>query len=305
MRQFECEESDTILKRDESKYMNIESEFNIFMKNQIRDISKETIDYIGINICEKKDIPTFKIYYSEKYSKKIEGDFYDFLYMHDMIRCYEMIADSSKNETLRIDYAIKNRVNNNMRLLIKKLTELFEICSNNRDILENMLKMKVSDDKNYKMASLYHVGLVYKEKILQMLKLYFFCSWCSNPEKPNIDRIYKDIYFVEFLMECHIDQYRRLSEIVTKILNKTNAHLWMVGCDCGLDKNKYKIYLKKVDDYGLGELFDGCKYTRMLNKQLESIDIWRESHKEYKMTGIAVGLDENQVFSLNTYYMPK
>lgn len=282
------------------KMSSFKKQFDLFMQNLSEPVSKNTLDYLGINFSEANSKPVFKIYYATRVSPYREHPLIKFLYGRDMLRDFAMVKDTISSRYLRLDIAIKNRNDQNMTALFNELnsmTNLFDEC---KDEIIYLSDMRMTDAEEYRYASLYHLGLTQQDNVIESLKWYCFLRWCENPEVPGKNSQYRDEYYLDFLRKTNIGEFKQLIPYIEKILESCGGHLWIGAVDVKENGyRKYKIYVKDPENF-----YDKMNIIldKKVQQQLSDLSSWHMEHEEFEFNGLALCLDTEGEFSINTYY---
>lgn len=280
------------------------------MKCKIEDIDKHyfdlmqgmdynDIDFWGINIVDLKEKqPAYKIYHSGRFRKDHNHPLVEFISQKGMLRYFENVKDSEHPESVRLDISLYQRNNENINALFSYLLQTVSFFEPYVSDVRLVSKMKITDVADYQLASLYHVGLIEKNGIPELLKFHFFTRWCEDPNH-HTQKGYRDKEYLEYLQSINIKEYDILAKKASYILDKCGGHLWMCGMDIFPQKTKFKIYLKNVVDVYQYLPHIMGKYA---NEVLQTVEVWNDRHKECRLAGIALALDSCEIASLNLYY---
>lgn len=281
--------------------MHIEEQYQSFLQTLDRPLNASEIDFFGINLYDRsKDSVAFKIYYAQKHSSCSTHPLARYLQQHDMLRYLSEIKDTFHKEDMRIDLALKNRTDagmENLFTMLRRENELFAECEQTVRCLAGMC---VTDEPGCSLASLYHLGSIEHGDRKQLLKFHFFTRWCQNHNYPGKNSEYRDAYYLEYLRNTGIAEYRRVAEISEVILQCCGGHLLTAGMDVGTDGyRKYKLYVKRPAEL-YRKLLD---YTDIqFSRDIQEVIAWNEKYPEYKVEIVAFCLDTDGVFSINLYY---
>jgi hypothetical protein len=277
---------------------DLKKQYQDFIENLKEPLDRKSIDYLGVNVFEKKKEPVFKIYYATKASPCRDHPLISYLYARDMLRDFEMVKDTISSTYLRLDMAIKHRNNTNIQMFLDQLKDYSDLYCECKDEVYQLAKMKITDSPEYQYASLYHLGITQENERTESLKWYFLTRWCQNPDQPGRNSEYRDAYYLDYLTDTEIFEYQILVKYVNRILEGAPGHLWLIGMDVKTASyRKYKIYIKdlQISYEQLEELLDG----RIKFAEVES---WHQEHSEFELEGIALCLDTEGDFSVNLYF---
>lgn len=281
--------------------MTIEERYQSFIKTLDRPLDAGEIDFFGINLYDRtEENIAFKLYYAQKYSTCSTHPLAQYLQQHDMLRYLSEVEDTLHRKDMRIDLALKNRTDTGMEALfsiLRRENELFADCEQE---VRNLAKMCITDEPGCSLASLYHLGSIEHGTWKQLLKFHFFTRWCRNHNYPGKDSEYRDAYYLEYLQNTGIAEYRRITEVSETILADCGGHLLTAGMDAGRNGyRKYKLYIKHPERLYQGLLEHvGAQFSG----QIHQVMAWNEKHLEFQAEIVALCLDTDGVFSVNLYY---
>ena len=277
----------------------IETMYENFLKEIPAAANPANIDFIGMNFDNTSIF--LKAYFDRKNSILDNSTIVSFLKSREMIRYYESVSESCLQYEYRVDIALKNRNNRNMKsffFFFKKNSALF---AKNERVILRLSSLKITDLPDFYYSSLYFFGYKRIGNIFHSLKFHFYTKSCQNPEYPNMGGFYQDKEYLEKLKTINIPEFYPIFPVVEKLLDTGLGHLWMIGLDIDNIGNKYKIYLKNPCD-------DTSLVTQVVNQTI-GIDIapafdWLANHEEYCYTGIAICVGITGKLSVNIYFTP-
>jgi hypothetical protein len=270
-------------------------------------MAAENVDYIGLNIDESlQEKYDFKVYYKNQVSIQIESKIVNKLRNLDMVRFVTFVQDGIEGEKRqRYDIGLKNRNNKKMLELIKEFESETCLMKENRDEIIRMSSMKINENTNFKLASLYFLGYIQKDEVIEVLKLHYLNRECEEPDIIHKNVIYADSYYLDYVRQVDIPEMKELADIVEVLLRKGGGHLWMMGTDYAISGDKkYKIYIKGFQEVLFEEMndyFSGDVKWGSLRNKIGLIKKWFLDHEEYFWEGIAFCI-ENGNLSLNFYF---
>ena len=286
----------------------LQKKFDEFISQNQKEFVDQKVDYLGINIssgCTNELI--FKIYYNNKSSRTKSHPLIDFLEQKGMIRYLTMVQDKKDPRRLRFDVGLKNRTNKNMHEVYAWLSEHTQMFDKNRAEIEKLSAMKVTNLEDHDFAGLYFLGFIAVDENISVLKCHYFNRICENPDVLHKNIAFADDYYLSFLSDCGVNEYKEITPFLYKALEYCGGHLWMTGSDYALSSlRKYKIYIKNpVNTYGgLLKTFSDNEYQH-LQKQISDVMHWNEQHTEFYCEGFAICRDENAAVSINFYFRMK
>lgn len=259
------------------------------------------IDFLGINITDNYlKTPKCKIYLSQTVSKCNKHPLTEFVQKKEMLRYYADVYDADNPRQIRIDLALKNRTDKNMKDLYDYLESIVPFFSNGKTDVIKTAGMSITSLDNYHYASNYHIGLIEKHRVISMLKFHFFTRWCAeNPDYP-CKKGYMDREYLEYLKSISIYPFKFIADKLENFLIKNGGHLWMAGLDMEDEVRKYKIYIKNpITPYsGLQDILSEWEC-----EQLDQVINWNKKQPEWRLVGFALAMDTFEIESCNLYYI--
>lgn len=288
------------------KMNDLEQLYDDFKQRVGEDLNDEKVDYLGINISTDWMCDTeFKIYYSDKFSRKKTHPLIDFLASENMVRYQTMVNDQDDSRRLRFDVGIKNRTNKNMERMFEWLDENVEIFRDYKNEIKRLASMRMTNQEGFEYASLYFIGFIALDGEIDVLKYHFYNRICDNPDELYNHYKFADAYYLGYLNKCGIKVFSNLVDIINLILLHCGGHLWMTGVDYKKEGSyKYKIYIKNLQRLydGLLVVFADDKNS-FLKDRIASVKAWNEKHTCFKCEGVAICLDNDNNLSVNFYYI--
>lgn len=288
---------------------NLQEIFSDFIDEYKQDFDSEYVDYLGIDISATEDSdPIFKIYYNNMVSRYETHPLINFLEEMNMVRYVTMVRDKKNPSKARYDVGLKHRTNINMFSVFEWLSNNTEMYDQYSDEIIRLSQMKVTDKEGYDYAGLYFLGFISENQDISVLKCHYFNRICDNPDVLHKNIQYADKYYLSYLKDSGICYFANLTVLLQDILRYCGGHLWMTGTDyeeqCG--NRKYKIYIKnpKVVYDGLLNVFSSHIFAN-LQKQLLDLKDWNNQHQEFYCEGFAICENENEVISINFYYVQR
>ena len=285
----------------------VEQDYWKFYQNEGIENKKEDIEYLGINLSSEKEEIEFKVYYKDEYSRKEQHPIIEKLETEHMVRTLTQIVNTKNGHCRRYDIGLGNRTNVNMEKLLEEIDVVAPFCSEYKNEIRTLSQMKVCENPNFAFASLYFLGFIEKENTIEAMKMHYLTRICENPDKLGKRVFFDDAYYLDYLEQMNVSQFKELLPIVRSVVNGTDGILWMIGVDYFKRGNhKYKIYFKILSD----EYIEKMKAALLIAKGsaknlvviLEKLEIWQKQHVELVMDGVAVCLDQQGCWSLNFYF---
>lgn len=269
----------------EGRYLSLVAQYPILR-------SVNNVDFIGVSY--KQGIFNLKFYCTQNVSFFDDYHIKDFFINLNMIKYYERVLPNN-----RVEFALKNRNNDNMEALFSYLKRNFDSFKKNEDLILQLSSMKVTSRHDYDYASLYFVG--FDKQNLNSLKLYFYTKFCLTPDDlSHVDNCYDNSYYLGCLKNLKIDSLDNLIKYVEEVLSRdSGANLWMVGLDVQDDFVKYKLYVKDLVIYD--EIFKVFLHKHF-NLDLTCITRWWSLHNELACAGVTFGVDSLGEFSVSFYF---
>lgn len=292
---------------EQSKREALVGETGIFdidaaFKQKISRAGMDKIDYLGINLTdEPHKAPVCKLYYSQDASDIAGHELAAFLRERNMLRYFETVEDMERPHSVRMDLALQKRNDANMDALYQYFEEKIPFFEPHADEVKAAAGMEITALPNHRYAANYHVGLIEEEGVISLLKFHFFTRWSKDPDRPGKEG-YRDQMYLDYLRSLPIREYAALADKIAYLLEKCGGHLWMAGMDLASDVMKYKIYIK--NSKGLYRFLPDIMEAHG-KEQLRMAEDWNRSHSEWKLIGIALGLDTRGVATCNLYYCEK
>ncbi len=284
----------------------IEYAFEQFMKSVPPLSEYQDIDSVGINL--NKDNVSFKAYIGMRPENFCKDTFLNLspsgllksLTEKNMIYLLETIQDTRKNWFGRYDIALDNRTNDNMEWLFQQLKMKVPFIAEYEMQLLKMSSMKISERPDYKLAALYHIGVLEKDDGIQALKFYFTARHQNIPKYHSKNFEYHDEEYLDFWGNCGLDNFSRLRDMAQDMRAYCGGHVWIAGLDISKKGiSKCKIYLKKMSNVYeyLKTVSDGIYCDT-----IEQLEVWHYKNPQFIFMGLAIGLDKTDKLSLNLYY---
>lgn len=283
-----------------------EYEFEKFMKQYSYSSDRDNIDFVGIDLtkeqifCKAYIVMKVAEIPSELITEISHSGFLKSLIEKDIVYRLETVNDTRKIWSRRYDIALYNRTNQNMCWLFEQIKKEAEFMSEYEDILYYMSSMKTAENPDYKYSAFYHLGVLEKENRIKALKFYFIARYENVPDYHSKNFMYHDEEYLDFWGDCGLENFSRLRDMAQDMRSYCGGHTWMAGFDIsGKGISKFKIYLKKMDNVYkyLKTAFDG-----IYRDKIEQIEIWNCQNTGFTMVGVAIGIDESDIPSLNLYF---
>lgn len=295
--------------RETSSIREIQNGFDDFIKRQLQGKSNKDIEFIGLNLQNRKGgRPVFKCYFATGESLRTDCPLLSAFLSRDMIRALNRIADTAFPGRTRYEIGLKNRSDLNMRWLNEWLEKAFPISELQAGEMRQMAQMSCCDLPGYSHSALYFLGFIANDDNpfpLSAIKLHYLLRHCQDPD--DIGRNYQvdNPDRLRFLRESGIASFALLADDVEMVLDSAEGiELWMAAMDYFLDgTSKYKIYVKTVG----GDLFKPIKKLLAsrnldsLSLQLKAYEEWLAFHPEQKLYGAAICTTPQGDRSLNLY----
>ena len=271
-----------------------------FPKDVIENVTKDTIEYFGINFNSdvNEDI-SFKIYYDNMYCRKQYKKFNNdpltnYLIEKDMLNYLQAVYDEDNNNFLRCELGIKFQTNQNMEKLFEWLDKNIKFFNKYRDEIIKISKMRRFPSKKY--SSLYFIGFVKENSEIKVFK----CHWYNTIKKG--DALFKNSYFLNYIQRMNISAFNDIIPYTKQALKKCKGKLCMEGIDYNEETaEKHKIYLLcSIPPYdGLIQTFSD---NEELIRKITIIKEWNAVHPEFYCPGFAIGKDTKNNLTLNLYF---
>ena len=272
-----------------------------FSEDIIQNFTKRKAEFFGINILSnpKADF-CFKCYYDydysfEKYQEHNNVPLIEYLKQKGAISTLSLVHDRLNQGCTRFDIRLMDRNNDNMRATFEWLRKNVSFWRKyEKDILK-ISEMKSIHNPNYKYASLYYLGFIYKFNNIDSLNCHWLCK--SDFEE------YNDEYYLNYFKELGSDELIELSEMGRDALRKCGGHILVLGMNYNATCiDKYKIYLINLD-LQYGNLMRAYSEYPAITYKLKTVREWNNNiHPELKLVGFAVGKNKNKETTLNLYY---
>lgn len=281
----------------------IQEQFERFSKNANIDFDSDVVDYLGINISASSENIEFKAYC--EFEKNTNNcDLVYFLTGNDLIKYFSVVLSDKDLSAKRYDIGLKNRSNLNMEKLFDYLSinvPFFYIFS---EEINFFAKMKISNNCNDIYSSLYFLGFADVDNNIDLLKLHFLTRKCEETNVSHKAYKFDDLYYLNYLKNTKNTAMLNLIPFAEEALHICGGNLWMIGFDCNkTNEYKCKIYIKKPS-YCYDALIEVCEkmFKSEMIEKIELVKEWNRINRKYKIEGIALCLDSNNVFSINFYY---
>lgn len=271
-----------------------------FVNSLKQPLTYKSVDFLGLNLYEGQSDPVFKVYYANKFSSGSDHPLITFLSEKGMLRYFEMVKDTLRPSSIRMDIALKKRTDSNMEALFSYLRQMTPLFSESEAKLRRMAHMKITEMPQHSLASMYHLGFVQDGDQTRLLKYYVFTRWCPNPDEPNTGSEFRDEEYLDVLCNCGIEEFKKLSAVTKAVLEKCGGHLWMAGMDVGENGyRRFKLYVKNPEHVyeQFMEIFEGD----MRDKLQRTVE-WNLKHPELEFEAVAFALDSEDIFSMSLYY---
>ncbi len=288
--------------------MNLKNEYEVenFMKQYKCSADSDNIDLVGIDLT--KEQISCKAYIGMKVAEIPQelitrlspNGFLTYLIEKDIVYRLETVNDTRKIWGGRYDIALYNRTNENMCWLFEQIKKEAGFMSEYESMLRDMSSMKTAENPDYKYSAFYHLGVLEKEKRIKALKFYFTARYENIPDYHSKNFIYHDEEYLNFWGNCGLENFSILRDMAQDMRVHCGGHTWMAGLDISEKGiSKCKIYLKKMDNIYeyLKTAFDG-----IYRDKIEQLEIWNCQNADFTMMGVAIGIDESNIPSLNLYF---
>lgn len=278
-----------------------------FTKESMETLKPINIEYFGINLSSSDKCDNiYKIYYENNPSKRVYAEkdknpIIEYLYSLDMVRTLQVVNDNSHRDFSKFDIGIQNRTNENMEKVFSFFEQNIPLFKKYKKEILKLTEMKLYDDNNHKYASFHFIGFVHENNLENTLFKAYWSNYIS-PEEIVFD---KD-YYLEFLANLNIPQFKILSKIAKNILNYCGGRLYMEGIDYTNEGAvSHKIYIKSLNLEG--DVYNGLKKSipknyQTLKNRIEKLNKWNKLHSELKLEGVAIGIDIYNNKNLKLYY---
>jgi hypothetical protein len=273
------------------------------------NITKDTVDFIGVNYDIYKSHYSFKTYYFPlsciEFPPKTNNPVIEYVQKYNMNRFYWKVRDSSN---LREYISLFNRTDVNYYKLIAYISNCYPFIKSNLHEIETISEMKISNNiKNYNYSSLFLLGFkkTTNEHNNEVVGFEWLTRKCTDPDDIGYKYYYDDKYFFDYLKKIDIKEFLCIIDKL-KLLRKKNLHFWVFAVDYSEKNKKYKIYIKGK---GCKKMLIGSDILKILFPQtsehiISELDIYCLSHTELYLYGFAICLDTNSRWSINYYFRP-
>lgn len=267
--------------------------------NDIVDFQK--IDYMGINLYEHKQ-PTYKAYYETNIYQALDP-LTNFLQNKNMIEYTEKVLDSRDYYKTRFDHKLRisesANFNNELFLLLNKKQSVFRFIAKDI-ILSNECLFRIL---NYPITlDLVHLGIGLNENDIDSIKLYFKMASKFEAQRKEVFSN-KDRCLIQHFRSVDNAFMNTIIDKSEKVLLAGPGHLWMHSIESNIfGEKKYKLYIHnpKTRVESFVNVFDN-----KLKNQLISLNRWLKNHSELTYEAIAISVNQDNVLSINLYFMLK
>lgn len=274
---------------------------------KLNDQKTDVVDYLGINLDIDHEKNDLKLYYKMSYSMSFQHEIVDEFIRRGMIRMVSKVHDTVNTGCYRYDLGLDGRTNENMLDFLNDFSARCPAILDNREEIERMAGMPVSEDPDYRLAALYFFGFIEKEEEIRIAKFHYITRHLLEKDCIYRNIRYDDGYFLKYLEELQIPLLNQTAGVVRGILKNCGGHLWMTGADYALDgRKKYKIYIKECGDK-LVEAMEallpkliGHDIDRW-ESRLRELSKWYGLHPELRCEGVAVCSSRPGRITLNFY----
>lgn len=296
-----------------SDMFSLEYRFHLFLAETNFIAHKDKIDFIGINVsCDSSNPFSFKNYYNSG-MVKTPYEFFDNPILSGLAKKH-MIGGITYIErkdfcfSKSYDLRLSNRENGNIQYFFKTIESSYSNISKDRMLLVRQLaKLKICDSDNYQYAALYYYGFRTDNNRVTH-KFHFLTRHCENADKIYENYYYDDALYIEALKESSSKELIRIALLISPLLEKNTAHLWMVGVDleastASSEQDKYKIYVKDLNDSFFSEFSDQLLLQNFpvafikSAKELEKL----KKQKDFHIYGMGICWNAQKGYSLNIY----
>ena len=286
--------------------MDIEVSYLDFCEKHPELINYADIDFFGINISESiGEAITFKLYMTTEVSRNVTLELLKPLYERDMVSALNLVNDNINTDKIRCEVGLRNRTNDNMLFLFNWLKN--GIKEKNRlNEIDEFSKIKCCDDSDLRFASMYFLGLIADKNYcgkFDAVKLHYILRHVSDANKIGRNYTADNKRTIKELKSVNLPWIQRIISVIEPLLEIGSTELWIAAADYYIGhNNKYKIYVKNIDDRFYNQLYLRFKKINInISDSLKMTVDWIKSHPEYTVYGMAVCLSENYKWSLNFY----
>lgn len=262
------------------------------------------VEYIGINM-DAAGGTTFKVYLKPSACLEDSSPLIDAFRNADMLRTLTRIERPQEN-LIHYDIGLAHRNNQAMQGVFAQLARLPFIDPERMRLCTALAQMPISEDPQYAFASLYFLGIQEKMGRIQQVKLHYLTRMCEDPDQPGRHPTYPDARYLEYLCRSGSVPLVDTAQVVDRVLERVEGHLWMVGLDYAVSgKRKYKVYLKSKDKAQLEMLADvleeGTAQHRKLLPALRRMSAFTAEEPGLRIAGCALCTDDDQNWTVNYY----
>ena len=294
----------------------LESAYLHFIKDKKIHYSNK-IEFLGINLYDNyQQMPIFKIYYNDLRSQDtfkksmLMTELISLLLKRNMVRSLNLIHDTVNYNCLRYEIGLINRTNNNMNFVYSWLFSTFPTILKYKDEITAFKHIPCSRDKEYKLASLYFLGIIVNSELsysnkIEAIKLHYLLRNCENINRINKNYIVDNDYYLYILTRLEISQIKIIASFIMRLKNTVTLELWIAGVDYyHSTKAKYKIYFKKFSEKIYEKLISEFYKINCvaLADNIHTYRQWLKLHPELEQYGIAICLDTCNQWSINFYH---
>ena len=271
----------------------------------INEINHKTNGYVGLNIDSScgLDVDT-KVYYNEIYTGELykkykNSDIVDYFLDNNFVEYFDSLYLPDMQDSPRYNVKFCSRTNKDMEQVLNYLSKRIWFFTKYEKEIFGLSKMKISEEKDLEYASLFFMGLVYKQKVLKTLKCYWLNKHRELPPESS------DAYYLSFLENNFREYFVNIIPLVKRVIENCSAHLWMTGLDFSENSiEKQKIYVDNPIN-----LFDGLEKSFMdfpdLQNKINLVKNWHEIHSEFFCEGLAIGQNNKEHITINFYFKLK
>ena len=271
-------------------------------------LSRETIDFMGINFDLSTKSFSMKTYYMpsddfENTATKVHNAVIEYAIQKGICR---FVWDVRDETSVRNYFAVVHRCRENMVKLFRETARAYPFITKYKDEIVKLSQYDIrSTFSTPNVSPAYILG--FKDRSGDsVVNIEWVTRKCPDPDDIGYEYYYDDSYFLNFIKSTQIDELVRLSDKIAGLIkcSKADIHLWFFAADYAKETVKYKIYVK-------GE---GCKRLLMSDLLVDLLDVqvdeastkyakeFCDTHSELYLHGFALCLDISNHWSINCYY---
>ena len=277
--------------------------YDTFSKFQ-KEIDKEGIDFLGINISNTSYEVKLYMQPQENYNNEIANTVEKFVINNDLFRC-RCVAHSLKGSRNYI--ALKNKKDYFFQKMLEILNNEYTFIEPYIKEIMDISSMVVSYRSKERFSSFHMLGL--KEfNDETVINFEWLTRKLDNTSNPGCNYYYDDSYYFNFLKKLNYGHIKHLCSCIEnnfiELLEENKIHFWLVAEDMYSNGNKkVKIYFK-IEDCNFIEINKIIKSidSSMLEK-INELNNFIYLRNELKCYGFSIGIDNLKQYTFNYYFI--